>query len=197
MGVHFSVSAASITGLYLSIKNNVEVESLLDQVGISVVSKEEPERIEPSEGFVIEKRQELPIFSDQEMMKKKNRTAELAAALSGRALALDVLLDQSELNPIVREMALKWSSAMSCCCDRPTHWSNGLSFSFSKALLGWVGQHAPMQEAATIRSIVSMMPEVASWGTQRVLILLDFYPLLQKSFMKEEAKSVWNLRMND
>ncbi|KAG1359448.1 hypothetical protein COCNU_08G008940 [Cocos nucifera] len=34
LGVHFSVSGASITGLYVAIKNNVDVESLFKKVGL-------------------------------------------------------------------------------------------------------------------------------------------------------------------
>ncbi|KAF8410387.1 hypothetical protein HHK36_002915 [Tetracentron sinense] len=101
LGVHFSVSTASITGLYVAIKNNVDVESIFEKVGISGVSKEEPEKIETSiprsetsDGFVIEENQELPMSSDQQITKKKNRTAELAAS-SGGALALAVLCNKA------------------------------------------------------------------------------------------------------
>ncbi|XP_043708729.1 uncharacterized protein LOC122657973 [Telopea speciosissima] len=100
LGVHFSVSGASITGLYIAIKNNVDVESLLSKVGISGVAKEEPERIETSmpqsetpDGFALEKTQELYIPSE-EQLKKKSRTAELAAS-SGGALALAVLCNKA------------------------------------------------------------------------------------------------------
>ena len=39
LGVHFSVSAASITGLYVAIKNNVDVQALFEKVGVQAPSK--------------------------------------------------------------------------------------------------------------------------------------------------------------
>ncbi|XP_010266936.1 PREDICTED: uncharacterized protein LOC104604334 [Nelumbo nucifera] len=103
LGVHFSVSAASITGLYVAIKKNVDVESVLSKVGISHISKEEEqEKVETSfsesgtsDGFLEEERMELPISTDQQMT-KKNRTAELAAS-SGGALALAILCNKALL----------------------------------------------------------------------------------------------------
>ncbi|KAJ4966188.1 hypothetical protein NE237_018037 [Protea cynaroides] len=101
LGVHFSVSAASITGLYIAINNNVDVESLLSKVGISGVAKQESERIETSipqpetpDGFALEETQELSIPSDEPLKKKKYRTVELAAS-SGGALALAVLCNKA------------------------------------------------------------------------------------------------------
>ncbi|KAM1482528.1 hypothetical protein PS1_034848 [Malus domestica] len=45
LGVHSSVSAASITCLYVAIKNHVDVESLLDKLHMgSVSSKDENQR---------------------------------------------------------------------------------------------------------------------------------------------------------
>ncbi|XP_042507762.1 uncharacterized protein LOC122083897 [Macadamia integrifolia] len=100
LGVHFSVSGASITGLYIAIKNNVDVESILSKVGISGVAKEESKSIETSmpqsetpDGFALEETQELSIPSDQQL-KKRSRTAELAAS-SGGALALAVLCNKA------------------------------------------------------------------------------------------------------
>lgn len=40
LGVHMSVSAISIAGLYVAIENNVDVESLLDKIGLQSHSKE-------------------------------------------------------------------------------------------------------------------------------------------------------------
>ncbi|TMX05707.1 hypothetical protein EJD97_006915 [Solanum chilense] len=37
LGVHFSVSAASITSLYVALKNNVDVEALFEKIGMPVV----------------------------------------------------------------------------------------------------------------------------------------------------------------
>ncbi|CBI37857.3 unnamed protein product, partial [Vitis vinifera] len=83
LGVHFSVSAASITGLYIAIKNNVDVESLLHKVGMSGVSTkdEQQQQLHPP-----------PTETLDEF--KRNRTAELAAT-SGGALALAVLCNKA------------------------------------------------------------------------------------------------------
>jgi len=40
LGVHMSVSAISIAGLYVAIENNVDVESLLAKIGLQSHSKE-------------------------------------------------------------------------------------------------------------------------------------------------------------
>ncbi|KAF7142496.1 hypothetical protein RHSIM_Rhsim05G0054100 [Rhododendron simsii] len=100
LGVHFSVSAASITGLYVAINNNVDVESMLAKVGMKgveekTVQKEEQSTIqnppqsnlETSDGFVVEETAAAAV-------KKRNRTAELAAS-SGGALALAVLCNKA------------------------------------------------------------------------------------------------------
>ncbi|KAJ8764959.1 hypothetical protein K2173_010424 [Erythroxylum novogranatense] len=101
LGVHFSVSAASITGLYIAIKNNVDVESLLDKWHLPGVSTKDaagpvPETREqddsfPSGGSVIEERQDGNTIS---LEKKRNKTAELAASTGG-ALALAVLCNKA------------------------------------------------------------------------------------------------------
>ncbi|CAL5341324.1 unnamed protein product [Camellia sinensis] len=91
IGVHCSVSAASVTGLYIAIKNNVDVESMLEKVGLRglpTTAKDEPEIPQSSpemttDGFVIE----------DQVKKKRNRTAELAAS-SGGALALAILVNK-------------------------------------------------------------------------------------------------------
>ncbi|KAK9287511.1 hypothetical protein L1049_015932 [Liquidambar formosana] len=105
LGVHFSVSAASITGLYVAIKNNVDVESILQKVGMSTTgTKDDTHQIPPptetlDDGFVPEKRPP-PSSGDQQTVmveveqKKRNRTAELAAT-SGGALALAVLCNKA------------------------------------------------------------------------------------------------------
>ncbi|GLJ27468.1 hypothetical protein SUGI_0539030 [Cryptomeria japonica] len=41
LGVHLSVSAMSIAGLYVAIKNNVDVESMIGKIGLHSPSKEE------------------------------------------------------------------------------------------------------------------------------------------------------------
>lgn len=106
LGVHFSVSAASITGLYVAVKNNVDVESLLEKVGMTGFSKgreseennaapqpkPETTTAKTSDGFLTE---ETEIRRDQAAeVKQRNRTAELAAS-SGGALALAILLNKA------------------------------------------------------------------------------------------------------
>ncbi|KAG5547625.1 hypothetical protein RHGRI_013349 [Rhododendron griersonianum] len=100
LGVHFSVSAASITGLYVAINNNVDVESMLAKVGMKGVEEKTAQKeehstiqnppqsnLETSDGFVVEETAAAAV-------KKRNRTAELAAS-SGGALALAVLCNKA------------------------------------------------------------------------------------------------------
>ncbi|KAH7851629.1 hypothetical protein Vadar_014489 [Vaccinium darrowii] len=99
LGVHFSVSAASVTGLYVAIKNNVDVESMLEKVGMKGADekpahKEEQtmQNLPPSNGkmnnaFVVEGTAAAGV-------KKRNRAAELAAS-SGGALALALLCNKA------------------------------------------------------------------------------------------------------
>lgn len=79
LGVHLSVSAASVSSLYLAVKSNVDVESVFERFGIGV-AKENEELI----GDV----------NDSGEIKKRNRTAELAAS-SGGALAVAVLCNKA------------------------------------------------------------------------------------------------------
>ncbi|XP_049411572.1 uncharacterized protein LOC125874640 [Solanum stenotomum] len=101
LGVHFSVSAASITGLYVAVKNNVDVEAMFEKIGMPGLSKEKVDEIPnlpqqnpqviSSDGFVIEE----PFNQDGvPPPKQRNRTAELAAS-SGGALAVAVLLNKA------------------------------------------------------------------------------------------------------
>ncbi|KAL3383189.1 hypothetical protein AABB24_002601 [Solanum stoloniferum] len=101
LGVHFSVSAASITGLYVAVKNNVDVEAMFEKIGMPGLSKEKVDEIPnlpqqnpqviSSDGFVIEE----PFNQDGVAPpKQRNRTAELAAS-SGGALAVAVLLNKA------------------------------------------------------------------------------------------------------
>ncbi|KDP29679.1 hypothetical protein JCGZ_18841 [Jatropha curcas] len=95
LGVHFSVSGASITGLYIAIKNNVDVESLLDKwhlPGISSSKDENPQPQDPEfKSHDFEERDESKSMPEE---KKRNRTAELAASTGG-ALALAVLCNKA------------------------------------------------------------------------------------------------------
>lgn len=95
LGVHLSVSAASITGLYVAIKSNVDVESLLSKVGLSSDSKQgAPSSDAPvsdlPDGVIFE---DHPPISDQPEQKKKP-AAELAVS-SGGALALAILCNKA------------------------------------------------------------------------------------------------------
>ncbi|KAL8242362.1 hypothetical protein R6Q59_029506 [Mikania micrantha] len=88
LGVHLSVSAASITGLYVAIKNNVDVESALEKVRFKQL-----ESILDKVGMGGPKQESETQVSNPEM-KPRNRTAELAAS-SGGALALAVLCNKA------------------------------------------------------------------------------------------------------
>ncbi|XP_050363259.1 uncharacterized protein LOC126782129 [Argentina anserina] len=78
LGVHCSVSAASVAGLYVAVKSNVDVESLIDRLP----------NLNPF------KSEENPASSGIGEEKKRNRTAELAAS-SGGAIALAVLCNKA------------------------------------------------------------------------------------------------------
>ncbi|VFQ92209.1 unnamed protein product [Cuscuta campestris] len=84
LGVHVSVSAASITGLYVAVNNNVDVESMIEKVGLFKPKYEESTSQNPDQ-----------IGADAVAQPKaRNRTAELAAS-SGGAIALAVLLNKA------------------------------------------------------------------------------------------------------
>ncbi|KAG6761688.1 hypothetical protein POTOM_034917 [Populus tomentosa] len=101
LGVHFSVSAVSITGLYIAIKNNVDVESLFDKWHLPGLSKQEPtqqdlQELKSQDGFL-----ENDGYNDRSMVvigeekeTKRNRTAELVASTGG-ALTLAVLCNKA------------------------------------------------------------------------------------------------------
>lgn len=97
IGVHCSVSAASVTGLYLAIKNNVDVESLFDKLRLPGLSKEQksqnpsPQLANP-DGSLMEQSMEKSTVVIEE--KQKNRTAELAASTGG-ALALAFICNKA------------------------------------------------------------------------------------------------------
>ncbi|KAL6218031.1 PREDICTED: uncharacterized protein LOC101314906 [Fragaria vesca subsp. vesca] len=85
LGVHCSVSAASIAGLYVAIKSNVDVESLIEKLPnlnpLKSSTEEKPTSESGPSAAVVEE-------------KKRNRTAELAAT-SGGALALAFLCNKA------------------------------------------------------------------------------------------------------
>ncbi|XP_058100060.1 uncharacterized protein LOC131244531 [Magnolia sinica] len=114
LDIHFSVSAASIIGLYVAIKNNVDVESLFDKIGLSSFSKPDPGQDLPAhsiDGLIID---DLPPLI---LEQKKNRTSELAASSEG-ALALAVICNKAlfpvrvpitiALTPAVSRFLARW-----------------------------------------------------------------------------------------
>ncbi|KAF3619948.1 hypothetical protein P3S67_020225 [Capsicum chacoense] len=99
LGVHFSVSAVSIGGLFIAVKNNVDVEAMLEKVGMPGLSKQGEEneiknqpqqnpQVISADGFVIDDVAAAP------PPKQRNRTAELAAS-SGGAFAVAILLNKA------------------------------------------------------------------------------------------------------
>ncbi|CAL9747787.1 unnamed protein product [Musa acuminata subsp. burmannicoides] len=91
-GVHFSVSAAAITGFYVAIKNNVDVESIFEKVGLS---SRVPDNDRASGVVILDGHDSLspkPPREQQQQM-KMTRTAELAAS-SGGTLALAILCNK-------------------------------------------------------------------------------------------------------
>ncbi|RWR84499.1 hypothetical protein CKAN_01331500 [Cinnamomum micranthum f. kanehirae] len=98
LGVHLSVSAVSISGLYVAIKNNVDVESLLSKVGLSGDSKQDPASNTPAPASLPDLPDDV-VFEDRPPVsdlpeQKKNRSTELAVS-SGGALALAVLCNKA------------------------------------------------------------------------------------------------------
>lgn len=93
LGVHFSVSAASITGLYIAIKNNVDVESALEKIRFKQLESvlEKVGMGGPKDDIEIA---DSTVNDTNSETKQRNRTAELAAS-SGGALALAVLCNKA------------------------------------------------------------------------------------------------------
>lgn len=86
--VHCSISAVSISGLYVAIKSNVDVESMLERIGLpNLRSKDSTSSDQLS-------RSENPEITTETAAKENNRTTELAAS-SGGALALAILLNKA------------------------------------------------------------------------------------------------------
>ncbi|KAE8668327.1 blue copper protein-like [Hibiscus syriacus] len=92
LGVHFSVSAASITGFYVAIKNNVDVESLFDKLHLPGFSddKHNQNQYTSPDGSLME--ESTAVIEEEK--KERNRKAELAASTGG-ALALAVLCNKA------------------------------------------------------------------------------------------------------
>ncbi|URD91608.1 Trafficking protein particle complex subunit [Musa troglodytarum] len=80
LGVHSSVSAASIAGFYVAIKNNVDVESIFEKVRLS---SRVPDNDRASGVVILDGHDSLspkPPREQQQQQMKRNRTAELAAS---------------------------------------------------------------------------------------------------------------------
>lgn len=104
LGVHFSVSAASTTGLYIAIKNNIDVESLLDKFHMGTVPSKDEAQTKPSEissslnDSIYEEKPTSNNLKSETVVeeKKRKRTAELASSTGG-ALALALLCNKALL----------------------------------------------------------------------------------------------------
>ncbi|KAF8113286.1 hypothetical protein N665_0052s0009 [Sinapis alba] len=81
LGVHFSVSGVSISGFYIAIKNNVDVESLLDKYQIPWFSKTP----NPS----------LDLNPDEQVLASTDDKTKQLAKSAGGALALAVLCNKA------------------------------------------------------------------------------------------------------
>ncbi|KAF5752007.1 hypothetical protein HS088_TW02G01027 [Tripterygium wilfordii] len=116
VGVHASVSAFSIAGLYIAIKNNIDVNSYLEKWNVPGFSKDpQPHPTQPeNEGFPERlTNQSTDVFESKET----DRTAEIAKSAGG-ALALAFLCNKAlfpirapitlVLTPPVTRFLAKW-----------------------------------------------------------------------------------------
>lgn len=84
--VHCSISAASISGLYIAINNNVDVESMIEKVGLPSLAKGKDSKTSE---------QNTPELTEADpVSKERNKTTDLVAS-SGGALALAVLINKA------------------------------------------------------------------------------------------------------
>lgn len=90
LAVHMSVSTASITGFYVAIKNNVDVESIFQRIGLS--ARVEPDKVD-STNPTDSNGQDLP-ETPPPTPTTTNRTAAMVAS-SGGALALAILCNKA------------------------------------------------------------------------------------------------------
>uniref|UniRef100_A0A0E0EUG1 DUF1279 domain-containing protein n=1 Tax=Oryza meridionalis TaxID=40149 RepID=A0A0E0EUG1_9ORYZ len=119
IGVHLSVSCASITGLYVAIDNNVDVDAIFRRIGIS-----------PS-GVAVDEAAETPTPTASaavpEEAPPRNRTRELVAS-SGGALALALMCNKAllpvrvpvtlALTPPVARFLARWKLVFPVLGDR-------------------------------------------------------------------------------
>ncbi|KAL6846683.1 hypothetical protein ACP4OV_024131 [Aristida adscensionis] len=107
VGVHLSVSCASISGLYVAINNNVDVDALFRRVGISPGLGGEPAPApapSPAGGDEVLRDAAAPPGAGEatrdapppEPERPRNRTTELVAS-SGGALALALICNKALL----------------------------------------------------------------------------------------------------
>ncbi|XP_051144485.1 uncharacterized protein LOC127260678 [Andrographis paniculata] len=95
LGVHCSISAASITGLYIAIKSNVDVESLLQKLGMHSLDKYKDAAANQEASEYVETTTTTASGSvNDPAAQARNRTAELAAS-NGGALALALLINKA------------------------------------------------------------------------------------------------------
>jgi hypothetical protein len=105
LGVHLSVSAASITGCYVAIKNNVDVGAILERAGLfSSSEKEEKEQAAAAAAADLQRYEsslpmegsgdEVLLQTDHTDVKEKNRI-HAAAVSGGGALALAFLCNKA------------------------------------------------------------------------------------------------------
>ncbi|KAK6916736.1 Protein FAM210A/B-like domain [Dillenia turbinata] len=80
--VHCTISTASLAGFYVAIKNNVDVESILEKVGMGAKVQETQQNPQSSS------------IENQNQNQKKNKTAEMVAS-SGGAFALALLCNKA------------------------------------------------------------------------------------------------------
>ncbi|KAK7256321.1 hypothetical protein RIF29_29763 [Crotalaria pallida] len=92
VGVHVSVSAASIAGLYVAIKNNVDVETLLEKFHMGAVS--DPTNDSHASPTADPDSSSAAVLADA--AGAKNRTAQLAASAGG-AFTLALLCNKALL----------------------------------------------------------------------------------------------------
>ncbi|KAG8050398.1 hypothetical protein GUJ93_ZPchr0009g2183 [Zizania palustris] len=95
VGVHLSVSCASITGLYVAINNNVDVDAIFRRIGISPGVREEAEAPPAATGGEVMREPTLGDGVPGELP-PRNRTRELVAS-SGGALALALICNKALL----------------------------------------------------------------------------------------------------
>ncbi|CAN8314531.1 unnamed protein product [Cochlearia groenlandica] len=94
IGVHFGVSGVSISGFYIAIKNNVDVESLLEKYQIPGFSNKDKDKdkllllLDDDEQQQQQQQQQLVLGSSE------NKTKQLAKSAGG-ALALAVLCNKA------------------------------------------------------------------------------------------------------